>query len=206
MTIPGTNAIIDLSHWNLVSDFRSIKDQGGIQAVILKASQGLSMDPAFKGRSGLLDSAGLLQGAYHFGVQSQDPVAQAKYFIRALGPKIARTAVALDWEWNKVDTMKPEQAQDFVQTIFDETGRWPLLYTSAAFLQQIMPAAIGHPLSECDLWLTGFTEIPKLPPQWPSWRIWQYGIGSCVGIQGECDRNTFNGTAEELTAYFNAQP
>jgi lysozyme len=210
MPIPGTDSIIDLSHWNTINDFAEVK-ASGVSAVIHKASQGLGSDPKFHGRALAFESIKVPVGAYHFGVQSSDPVEQADYLISVAGKRI----LALDWEWNNADTMTADQAFAFVNRVRNKTGRWPLIYTSAAFLATI-PRLIGWrhfgvPLVDtsmlnCDLWLTGFTPSPVIPQQWATkgYRIWQHGIGSCAGIQGQVDRDTFGGTAEELAAYFGA--
>jgi lysozyme len=142
-----------------------------------------------------------LIGAYHFGVASQDPLAQADAFLR-FSETDCKIRV-LDWEWNNADTMTAAQAAAFVQHVYDVTGRWPMLYTSAAFLASI-PRLAPAPLENCDLWLTGFTSSPVIPQQWTQkgWKIWQHGIGACPGIDGQVDRDTFNGTPAELAAYF----
>jgi lysozyme len=198
--ISGTDSIIDLSHWNTVHDFGEIANSG-VQAVIHKASQGLTMDPRYLSRQFQSTNAKLLWGAYCFGVQSHDPIQQADYFIGAAhGAKL----LALDWEWNNADTMTVDQATAFVKRIQEKTGRWPMLYTSAAFLQTTDSTRWDLSLLNCDLWLTGFTRTPLIPPQWKGYRIWQHGIGSCPGIVGQVDRDTFNGTAEELADYFGA--
>ena len=197
--IPGTDLIIDLSHWNTVNDFGEVK-ASGVSAVFHKASQGLTMDPKYLSREFQAKNYGLLWGAYCFGVQSHDPIQQADFFIGAAGKA---KILALDWEWNNADTMTADQAELFVSRIHAKTGRWPLLYTSAAFLASI-PRLVGPLLASCELWLTGFTPSPVVPQQWATkgYRIWQHDIGSCAGIVGQVDRDTFNGTAEELAAYF----
>jgi lysozyme len=199
--IPGTDSIIDLSHWNTVNDFSEVK-ASGVSAVIHKASQGMTMDPKYLSREFQALNSGLMWGAYHFGVQGIPAIQQADYFIGAAGQvKI----LALDWEWNNADTMTADQAMAFVTRIRTKTGRWPMLYTSAAFLATI-PRLVDPALLNCDLWLTGFSPSPVVPQQWATkgYRIWQHGIGSCAGIVGQVDRDTFNGTAEELAAYFGA--
>ena len=203
-TIPGTNTIIDLSHWNPVNSFPDIK-AGGVQAIIHKCSQGVVLDLAYATRRAAAIPSGLLWGAYHFGVASQDPVKQADFFLSmSHQPKI----MALDWEWNKADTMTVWQATTFVQRIFDQTRVYPLLYTSAAFLMDHQAIKGGYPaislsvLSRCRLWLTGFSPKPIIPEPWTDWCIWQHGLGECQGVSGQVDRDTYNGTPDALAASF----
>jgi lysozyme len=199
--IPGTDSIIDLSHWNTVNDFAEVK-ASGVSAVLHKASQGMTMDPKYLSREFQALNSSLMWGAYHFGVQGIPAIQQADYFLGAAGMS---KILALDWEWNNADTMTADQALAFVTRLRTKTGRWPMIYTSAAFLATI-PRLIDPTILNCDLWLTGFSPSPVVPQQWATkgYRIWQHGIGSCAGIQGQVDRDTFNGTAEELAAYFGA--
>lgn len=198
MSIPGIDALLDLSHWNVVESFAKVAESG-IMAVIHKASQGIVSDPQYHPRVLPARGAGLLWGAYHFGVASVDPIKQADFFLSVAGsPKV----LCLDWEWNKADTMTAEQAVQFVECINEKTGHLPMIYTSAAFVTELMMPEAEPILRNCDLWLTGFTREPKLPHVWPRWTIWQYGIAPCPGIQGKVDRDTFEGSAEELKAYF----
>jgi lysozyme len=192
-----------------VQDFKAVK-ASGVSAVLHKASQGLVVDPSYGSHRAQAALADLLGGAYHFGVASQDPVAQADFFLKTVlankNPLVGQVAkpgvLALDWEWNKADTMQPLYAAAFIQRIFHQTGRWPILYTSSAFLEGFPLLAPDGVFAQCELWLTGFTKGPNVPPPWSNWRIWQHGIGTCTGISGQVDRDTFNGTPAELESFF----
>jgi lysozyme len=199
--IPGTDSIIDLSHWNTVNNFADVK-ASGVSAVIHKASQGMTIDPKYLSREIQAVNSGLMWGAYHFGVQGIPAIQQADFFIGAVGQV---KVLALDWEWNNADTMTADQAGAFIARVFLKTAQWPMIYTSAAFLASI-PRLVAPSIVNCDLWLTSFSPSPVVPQQWAQkgYRIWQHGIGSCAGIVGQVDRDTFNGTAEELAAYFGA--
>src|SRR4051794_27960442 len=73
------NAVIDLSHHNRIDDFARVRDDG-ILAVIHKASQGTTyIDPTWKANKSRMQDAGLLVGAYHFGVAG-DAAQQAEHF------------------------------------------------------------------------------------------------------------------------------
>jgi lysozyme len=198
----GTDSIIDLSHWNAVSDFGAVK-ASGVQAIIHKASQGSTEDPLYRARRSVAKQVGLLWGGYHFGTAGIAPESQARKFLMITA---GEPVVALDWEWNKADTMTVVQARAFAAAVNEaRPDAKKLLYTSAAFLQEmrfgLVPIA-DEALLKWDLWLAGMTVAPRLPPDWSKWRIWQHGIAACNGVHGQVDRDTFNGTADELTAYF----
>jgi lysozyme len=75
----------------------------------------------------------------------------------------------------------------------------------------VLFAEIGtntHPtLAACPLWVPEYTsaaEPSAIPPQvWKAWTLWQYTeSGSVDGVTGDVDRSRFNGTAEELAAWW----
>jgi lysozyme len=101
--------------------------------------------------------------------------------------------------------MTVEQAQHFVQTIRDETGRWPVVYGG-----HLLREGIRHNrnpiLSNCPLWYVRYADSPiGIPTQvWPSYTLWQYTDGNVgpephatAGATG-ADRNIFQGTTTEL--------
>ena len=74
--------------------------------------------------------AGLLWGGYHFGTRQYSGVEQARVFLSAAQPGPS-TLLALDVEPNERNprnTMQVSQAEAFVQTIYQATGRLPLVY------------------------------------------------------------------------------
>jgi len=61
--MPPLNAVIDLSHHNQSPDFQNIRDQGGILAIIHKATQGLRFkDPTYLSNKNSALSVGLFWG------------------------------------------------------------------------------------------------------------------------------------------------
>lgn len=203
------NTVIDLSHWDFVTAWPTVK-QDGIQAVIHKSTQGLSYkDPWYLRRSTHAMLSGLLWGSYHFGT-AEDPVRQADEYLRYIGP-IEHQLIALDLERNPniAGSMNLDSAEKFVIHVHDKTGRWPVLYTGQWYLNMII-STHNKPtiLSNCSLWLASYTTKMVLPPQWGTWRLWQYTDGQAgpppynvAGI-GTCDRNQFNGTEEELRSWW----
>ena len=53
-------------------------------------------------------------------------------------------------------------------------------------------------LAACSLWLAQYGNTPSWPSTtWPTYSLWQFtDTGQCPGISGNCDLNTFNGSAE----------
>ncbi len=207
--MPTCDAIIDLSHFNPPVDFAKVQ-ASGILGVFHKASQGLTFaDTAYAGRRPLALAAGLLWGAYHFGTNA--PGADQAGFFLSLAQPDSSTLLALDFESDPSGpSMSLPQARDFVTRVYAATGRWPGLY-GGAYLKSVLAGSPDPVLSQCWLWLSQYGPEAVIPPGWPHWTIWQYTDG-IVGPPphltpgaGACDRDLFNGTADDLRAFW-SQP
>jgi lysozyme len=203
------NAVIDLYHGNTVTSFDDIK-KGGVIAVIHKATQGGGYtDAEFHDRSRAVQDAGLLLGSYHFGA-SGDPKGQADHYLDVVDPE---KLMVLDFEPNSIDgTMRLTEAEAFVQRIFDQTGRYPGIYSGEAFINAQLRNAKDTILKNCFLWIAKYSAArPKVPPAFKDFTLWQYSDGS-AGPQphqtsgvGRCDRDFFNGDEAGLRALFGAK-
>jgi lysozyme len=204
--MPNSNVVIDLSHHNGAVDMAAAVS-GGIQGVIHKATQGWKYtDPMYQtNRDGALP-AGLLWGAYHFGVGA-DGVAQADFFLSEAQPD-NNTLLVLDFEANTADSsMDLIEAQAFVTHVQQATGRCPGLY-GGQYLKELLGSSADPVLSNCWLWLAQYGPTAVLPPGWDVWTMWQYTDGA-LGPEpheipgfGHCDRDMFNGTVADLKAFW----
>lgn len=198
------DGIVDVSHWDPIHDPAAMR-AAGIVAVVAKATEGLNLrdDQYQRNRQA---SAGLLFGAYHFLDHGVDPVKQADFFIDTVKPD-GSVAIALDFEAGAV-----AEAEAFAQRIYDIAGLWPMLYTRASYIT----AQIGSKatlLSKCPLWDASYRDAPLLPPQWGRATLHQYTNGEDgpephvtpgVGTTGHADRSRFDGTLDELRAFWQA--
>jgi lysozyme len=229
--VAGLDAVIDMSHMVEVGDFASVRSSN-ILGVVHKASEGGDwFDPSYGVRRPQAEAAGLLWGAYHFGTRQYSGQDQAAAFLGAAQPG-PTTLMALDFEPNDPNprnTMTLDQAEAFVQTIYRETRRLPLIYTHPAWAngepygraQMSLPRPImpGSLLAQCDLWLADYREEPELPMAWADrgWRLWQYAadqteVDFAYGaasrtVEGvdHCDRNLFAGDASALYRFWNGR-
>jgi len=225
---PRVDAVIDMSYMSVVRDFAQARARSRILGVIHKASEGGDWrDPAYAKRRAQAEAAGLLWGAYHFGTRQYSGPEQARAFLAAARPG-PTTLMALDLELNELNpanSMSLHQAEAFVRTLFDATGRYPLLYTNAAWAdgrpmgrpQRSLGGAITprSVLSHCPLWLGDYRARPEVPSAWASkgWHLWQYagdtGDGGphaarTRGVWGieRCDRNLFRGDPVALEQFW----
>jgi lysozyme len=200
------NVVIDLSHHQESVDFERIR-RAGVVGVIHKATQGLTyVDRLYAQRMGAARDAGLLWGAYHFGVGA-DGSDQADFFLETVKPD-AQTLLVLDYEPNLTGpTMTLNQAREFVEHAQTATERCPGLYSGHLVKEQLSGAPVPDAvLCNCFLWIAQYNGPKPLnvPPTFRTWTFWQYTDGvhgeepHRVDGVGLCDRNKFNGSLAQL--------
>jgi lysozyme len=196
------NVVVDISHHNGNVNLQLARADG-IIGVIHKATQGTEMvDPMYQtNRTQALDE-GLLWGAYHFGTGG-DGAAQAQYFLNVVGT-FDNTLLVLDFEQNTDGaSMSLADARAFVTEVNQVTGRFPGLY-SGSYIKQLLGNAKDPVLAQCWLWLPEYGPTAVVPANWSTWTMWQYTDGNfgpqphAVNGIGNCDRDKFNGTEDQL--------
>jgi lysozyme len=198
-----SDVVVDISHYETVSQEFALTKQAGIVAVILKATQGVNfIDPTFLERASEARNAGLLVGAYHF-LDGSNPAQQVAHFLTVAVSEGAVSWLALDWEPYPPSQASVMQAATAAASIQATTGKWPVLYTIRSMLQ-----APNKTLSNCPLWLAEYGTRPICPPGFARWRLHQYTDGTVgpnprpvPGI-GLCDRSMFAGTTDQLSAWW----
>jgi lysozyme len=196
------NVVVDLSHFNTVSSFETVKADG-IVGVIHKATQGPTIiDSHYHSRKSAALAAGLWWGAYHFGAGG-DGAAQAKHFLSVVSPG-PNDLLVLDLEQNPSGAgMTLAEAEAFVKYVEAETGRWPGLY-GGSYVKELLGNNKETALSFCWFWLSEYGPTPRVPPAWETWTMWQYTNGEvgppphAVNGIGKCDRDMFNGDMDGL--------
>jgi len=179
--------VLDLSHWNTITDWTAIPD-AGIVGVIHKATEGDSyVDPTYTPRRRLARDAGLEWGAYHF-LRPGDMEAQAHYFLAKAKPD-ENTLLAADHEDAGVSL---NDLKLFLRTVNNALPQVPLLYSGNLIKEQLGNNRDAE-LANYRLWLAQYTSgQPSWPKAtWPSWWLWQYtDQGSIAGVSGGVDLNT----------------
>lgn len=175
---PGPNPI----------DFEAVKNSG-VVGVIHKATEGTTeADPLYKKRRAEAVAVGLSFGAYHF-FHGTDPVAEADFFLATAQPD-KDTLVALDWEnWpDEAHAPSAEAAQVFCQRIFDQLGRWPILYSGNVAKEAL--SGKNSFFGNLKLWLCQYSTKWAVQESWTSPWLWQNSEASKIpGINGTCDSN-----------------
>ena len=204
-TAPATptamiNSIIDISHFKSC-DLPTLKAAGMVTTIIHKASQGASFqDPMYAARKQEALDLGFQWGSFHFGT-GVDVMDQVENYLSSLGTTGPGEFISFDFEPNPGGMSATwDQVHEFVTLIHNELGFYPTLY--GGYWIRLFAGTDPDPLlANCPLWYARYASAPRgIPYQvWPSWTLWQYtDAGTVDGIDGACDRNWYNGTADDL--------
>lgn len=223
-----TNAVVNMSHYDLVrADFARMKSEG-IVGVIHEASYPSYVRDGYYGaRQQAATRAGLLWGAYHY-ANSSDPVRQADHFLHVVssawsqaGSPSSGVLLVLDFEKNNHypgGSMRIDQAVAFAERIRERTGKYPGIYSGEYHIRQALSSsrvsdAQKRVLANCWLWLANYGAQPRTISPWNHWHLWQYtGDGKCrlpragfpksVANISRAERNIFDGTRSDLTSFW----
>lgn len=208
-TMDGTfDGLVDANHNDDIV-LNSLQ-AAGVVAVIHKASEGATFkDPMYPQRRYEARALGMLWGAYHFS-SGRPPEDQVSNFISALQWGVApafdaSTLLCLDFENSTSGPdMSVDDACTFVRLVFQQTGRWPLVYGSNLVSDADAHAALPCPLTNCPLWYANYNDQPERVPNrvWNSLALWQYSDGrnGPPPLLAGLDRSCFMGTEAALQA------
>jgi GH25 family lysozyme M1 (1,4-beta-N-acetylmuramidase) len=116
--------ILDLSHYNIVTDWDKIEDP-----VILKCTESTNyLDPTFKERQLLARAKGIYYGSYHF-FRDVNIDKQVEWYLKNAKPEAGEVMV-LDFEIECPDAQN--KCKQFLQRLKDKTGARLFLYTNEA--------------------------------------------------------------------------
>jgi len=205
-----SNCVIDLYHGDAIdpsNGFHAMQADG-VVAIIHKATEGLQFtDSEYHSRAARAKSTGILWGAYHFGTGEGTGKAQADKFLSVVNPG-STDALALDFEPNTHGgNMSLAQAEDFVNEVHKQVGRYPLLYTVTSYCQPRLKNK-QTVLSKCGLWIARYNSAAnpgKLPGAWSDFVLWQYTDGQAgsnphrvAGVLQPLDRDFYQGSVDDL--------
>jgi len=169
------------------------------------------VDKLFRRNWAELKKVPLVRGAYHVVYPGEDPRRQVDHFLKVIQPE-KTDLLALDCELDH--GMAPDEIAKNIlrqaQYIERETGRRPIIYTRASWVNQFLAGA-GW-LNLYDWWLASYSEprVERMPPPvMPrgvrSWLVHQT-TGSGQVLEGmpnakALDRNRWNGDVASLWKY-----
>ena len=152
-------------------------------------------------------------GAYHYAAGG-DPVAEADFFIAALGGWRGQALLALDFEMGDNFVYYSASAGDWIRTwvthVHSVTGVWPIIYIPESGVWKI-PSDVR---ANCGIWPAAYATM--LPTGWQSqpWHGGKFGEtmrqytseGVLAGYSGRLDLNIFYGDSTAWDAYARGGP
>lgn len=205
---------IDVSRYNGDIDWDRVAATG-IGFAIARVSDGVTLDTKFRANWPEMQRVGLVRGVYQFYRPLRDPVEQADLLLTEMGALAEDGRVlplgpsdlppVLDVEWTTMDASVGAEAMSvgiaaWIARVEEVTGRVPIIYTNSYYWDAEVDSAL---FADSPLWIAHYgTSCPRVPNTgWDRWAIHQYtGSGALDGIEGDLDRNRFNGTLEDLRA------
>jgi len=184
-----------------------------VVAIIHRATQGMQTDAKYQERKAEALKRGYLWGSYHLG-KPGDPVEQARLYLDFTKPG-DNEVIALDIEDTTSHDMSLANAKVFINTIAQQTGRYPVFYTNHSTAQTISRQERGKPsvFSKTPLWYARYLRTVNDFPKgvWTTYALWQFSseknckqTGKCLynvpGTDRYMDINVFYGSPEELKA------
>jgi lysozyme len=194
---------IDVSAWQGDIDWRKARAAGIAFAYIKATEGGDHVDPNFLDNWYAAKEAGVARGAYHFVYWCRSAEEQALWFLLNVPDDADALPPVLDVEWNSQSKTCPkridrEQALQKIQVLLaamqSHTGKRPIIYTDPVFFREVLAgASIDYPL-----WLRSVAAEPEEVYGERPYVLWQFTTtGRVPGIDGNVDRNVFNGAPAE---------
>jgi lysozyme len=188
---------IDVSKHQPSVNWERVYSRNPPDFVFLKATEGLIItDPTYARHARVLDSLGVVWGAYHFFGHRTGGRDQARNFIRTAQLKPGNLLPVLDIEHHRLMTdpkKTVKEAWAFCNEIKSYYGACPIIYCSTLFYENYLKR--DFPSKKYTLWIADY----RGDPQHLDWLFWQHTDSHRLeGIGGKVDRNVFCGTPETL--------
>lgn len=195
-----TVAGVDVSEWDGAVVWTAVK-AAGREFAMIRASQGTTrVDARFAANWSGAQEAGLVRGAYHVLLPTEDAIAQADHFVATVGTlAIGDLPLVLDVE--AIGGLSPDALGSVVTAFVDRVGvrtkRRPTIATTSAWWNG---SVSGASVADVPLWILSFSPgCPALPTAWTRWTFWKTtDSGTVAGIARSAGLDVFNGTTTDL--------
>lgn len=200
---------IDISNWQAGLNVTSVVKNGGLGAVIVKATEGVGfVDKSCDGFVQQCISNGIRFGFYHF-ARNNDAAAEAEFFRKNTTGYEGKGIPVLDWE----DGQSIAWVNKFVERYHELTGVWPWVYGNAWRFNQ------GTVNTNCGRWVAGYpsngiTDINYGLNNDCAYKVnnglvcaWQFSSSVRIsGYSGNLDGDVFYGDAAAWDKYAGGSP
>ncbi|WP_341528898.1 GH25 family lysozyme [Nostoc sp. UHCC 0302] len=203
---------IDVAEFSGNIDWEKVKGQG-IRFAFARVNYGTrNKDTQFASYWAAIKKADIIRGAYLFYRPSEDIDPQVTMFAQTLEIEPGDLPPVVDIEQDYYNHGENDHWDDLSQTervnrvakvlsaVETATGYKPIIYTGPSFWNDKIKTSR---FADYDLWIAHYkTNTPKIPGGWNLYTFHQYegDQKGFPGIQGDVDRNRFNGTLDRLQA------
>ena len=189
---------IDVSTYQGSINWSAVK-ASGIDFAIVKATQGravnsnsyLFTDRQFAANVTGAHDVGLKVGVYHYltATTVKEAQTEAAHFCETIAPFKPRIELwaAVDVEEDKYLPRNKKLLSDIVEAFcayVEAEGYRPMVYTNPNYLTWRFEKIPRH-----DLWLALWRDKTRTPTGYDNMQIWQYGVETVKGINGNVDAN-----------------
>ena len=189
---------VDVSHHQGPIDWPALAADDDVDFAFVKATEGGGWtDPRFAKNWEAAGATGLLRGAYHFFTLCRSGADQAAHLIATVPREPGMLPPAVDLEFTGNCAARPpvevfrSELDDFLAAVEEHYGVAPIAYVTPRFYRTYL--ADDPP--DLVWWArSGFWE-PWGSPRWTFWQSWP---GRRAGVDGDVDRNVFDGNLAEL--------
>lgn len=191
---------VDLSHYNKVTNWTQV-GENGIKFAIIKATEGHTyVDQTFLDKWANLVKLGIIPGAYHFYRTDYTPEENFENVEKNIFAKVNFTKehhFAVDYEKNDGhlnDEKAAEQLHQFLLMVEKKYKIKPLIYTYALYWDKTINTKVNdskYNFGSYRLWIAHYNVLrPHIAKPWTDYYIWQFtSSGTVKGIEGHVDLN-----------------
>jgi lysozyme len=188
---------MDVSRWQGKINWQQVKQEGKIQFVFIKATEGISLtDPFYWKNYFGCKNQQIRCGPYHYFTPHIDGAKQAHHFLANSKIEKGDLLPVLDIEdmhWKGPVALRKE-IDNFIKVIKQKTGQEVILYTGNNFYKKHLKAHYPNHF----VWIAHY-KIPNIHHKANKWNFWQFTETAKVkGVPGDVDLNLFNGTLQDL--------
>lgn len=185
---------IDVSSYQGLIDWNWVKEQG-VEFVILRAGyvrasdETMCIDPYFEVNYQKCKDLGIPVGCYWFtrARSTTQAEAEADYFLNIIQGKQFEYPVCFDIESESLTDLSSDVLTDITISFcnrMEQNNYYVSIYTNPSWIDYRL---VKQNLTNYDKWLAHWTTTPKYGNEFGG--LWQYGVGACLGIEGDCDVN-----------------
>lgn len=181
--------------WNLVTTMEVEGIKMGF--VFIKATEGTELtDRNFDRNWKEAKASGIVRGAYHFFLATENGIKQARFFLDKVHFEKGDLPPVIDIE--HLYRVHPQKMRERLQACLDlleqETGVLPIIYTSVGFYKSYL----GDTFDKYPLWIAHYQQLER-PGIHRDWSFWQHNeSGNISGIVSKVDLNVFSGDSSSF--------